>query len=64
MRVFFQKQFVKSKKLNEWCFMFTPSFFMARSDKISDEAAYYIGFHWLFFRAYAIVITKKKEEEE
>lgn len=49
----------KSKTTNVWAFMFTPAIYVARRDVFSDEAAYYVGFHWLVFRAFVLIITKK-----
>ena len=57
-----QKSFgmAKSKETNDWQFTFTPAFYIRRGDVFDDEAAYYIGFIFLWFYAY-ILVTKKKQ---
>lgn len=50
---------MNNKKTNDWQFVLTPGFYIRRSDVFADEAAYYIGFGFLWFYGY-ILVTKKK----
>jgi len=50
----------KNKDTNDWLLVLTPAFFIRRDDVFADEAAYYIGFSFLWFQAY-ILVTKKKQ---
>lgn len=59
MRHYTSAHITVSSIFNDWTFMLTPAIFVKRSDKFYDEAAYYIGIHWLVFQAY-VVLTKKK----
>lgn len=52
-----------SDRFNEWTFTFIPTIYAQRSDMFADEAAYYIGIHWLVFNAH-IRITRKKTHDE
>lgn len=50
----------KSKETNDWQFVLTPALYIRRGDVFADEAAYYIGFSFLWFQAY-ILVTRKKQ---
>ena len=50
----------KSEETNDWQFVLTPAFYIIRGDVFDDEAAYYIGFSFLWFYTY-ILVTKKKQ---